>query len=106
MLLDAGAQLDAAANQGWTPLLAAAQAGHAPVLRALLRWSAEGGVNRASEGGVTPLIAAGSFGHLEACEVLLEWGADATLQGPMGKSAAEWAEKRGHAAAAELLTKA
>lgn len=104
VLCDAGASLEiTAGEQGWTMALAAAGA-TVNAAEALYELYVRGGnVLQASTGGVTPLVVAATFGNLDACKVLLDAGADGLAIGPRSKSAAEWAEEKGHMDVAELL---
>ena len=80
----------------------AAQGGSAEVVRLLTALEVD--VNTPSQGaGVTPLIAAATFGNAESCKALLDAGADTSAKGPMGRTAKEWAEKKGFADIAAIL---
>ena len=56
MLIEAGADVNKAMNDGATPLFMAAQWGHEAVVRALIEASAD--VNKATDDGKTPLSVA------------------------------------------------
>ena len=61
MLLAAGANKDAARNDGFTPMMIAAQKGHVEVLKMLL---ADGdNKDAANKNGSTPMIMAAANGH-------------------------------------------
>ena len=73
-LLAAGADANSADEEGWTPLMIAAQGGHLEVMRALLAAGAD--TNMQKEGGWTALMSAVQQGHTEATRLLLGAGAD------------------------------
>ena len=74
MFLKAGADPNAAAEDGSTPLMVAAQYGHSEVLQLLLEAGAD--KNAAKTNGVTALLVAAQNGHVESLWLLLEAGAD------------------------------
>ena len=85
-------------------LLAAARAGDAALVRALVPCCGcpeEDGAPDAP-GGITPLMAA-ARGHEAVVEVLLACGADASTRDARGSSAAAHARAAGHAHLAERL---
>ena len=107
-MLGAGAAVDQADNDGWTPLSIASQSGHTEAVTALL--GAGVAVNQANNNGWTPLIAASSRGHTKAVAKLLAHSADsavATTQRdagvPMGSTARSAAQLKGHSEVAALL---
>ena len=61
------------------------------------------GVNEAMNSGRTPLHAAAYKGHARVVEILLAAGADRSLKDKTG-TALDNAQRRGHPAAAKLLT--
>jgi ankyrin repeat protein len=69
LLLDAGAQVDAAGDDGSTPLLLAAKQGLTDVVQQLL--AAGANIHAASALGSTPLFAAAKKGHLAVVQLLL-----------------------------------
>ncbi|KXZ49940.1 hypothetical protein GPECTOR_18g1 [Gonium pectorale] len=73
-LLQAGANKDLAAEDGWTPLHIAAQNGHVEAIVALLHAGAN--KDMAKENGWTPLHIAAENGHVEAISALLQAGAN------------------------------
>ncbi|GAB4818451.1 hypothetical protein N2152v2_005497 [Parachlorella kessleri] len=119
-LVRSGARVDATNSYGATPLHAAAREGHVPVIEALLRCGHAaavdalvlGGarVNAATRNGETPLHMAAEWGHGPVVQALLDAGADPRrrLGGLFGDSstAAELAQRHGHAQAASLLLSA
>src|SRR5919107_1531674 len=86
-------------------LLAAAQAGDAERVRALVppAGSPEEDGPPDAPGGVTPLMAAAAAGHEAVVEVLLECGADAAKRDARGRRAAAYARAGGHACLAKRL---
>ena len=70
VLLAAGARVDAADNNGHTPLHYAAEHGHADVVRALLEAGAR--ADTASSDGNTPLQWAAEHGHADRMRALIE----------------------------------
>ena len=60
-------------EQGFTPLLAAAQGGHTGVCKLLLE-TGKANVKETTPAGFTPLLVAARFGHTEVCELLLKEG--------------------------------
>lgn len=70
LLLEAGADVRAAADHGWTPLHTAAFAGHAALARTLLAAGASVHAEVWETSGATPLAYALFYAHDEAAEVL------------------------------------
>ncbi|RKP07357.1 ankyrin repeat-containing domain protein [Thamnocephalis sphaerospora] len=98
-LLDAGQPVNAADDNGYTPLHAAASYDHLELIQLLLERGAD--ANQADEDGDTPLFACET---VRCAEALLAGGADATLRNEEGKSAAESAaEDPDRQQVAELL---
>jgi len=67
-LIDAGADVNKALDNGATPLFIAAQQGHVEIVRALIDAGAD--VNKALDDGATPLFIAAQQGHVEIVRVL------------------------------------
>ncbi len=63
-------------------------------------------VNERQAGGYTPLHQGASAGKTAAVERLLTGGADASLRCDQGKTAADYAEAKGHTELAEILRRA
>jgi hypothetical protein len=86
-------------------LLAAARAGDAPLIRALVPCcgSPEEDGPPDAPGGITPLMAAAAAGHEGVVEVLLECGADAAKRDARGRRAAAHARAGGHPCLAKRL---
>ena len=67
-LLDRGADVNQADNDGTTPLIIVSGTGHVEVVRALLDRGAD--VNQATNNGGTPLMLAKAFKHTEIIRLL------------------------------------
>ncbi|HYS94096.1 MAG TPA: ankyrin repeat domain-containing protein [Candidatus Acidoferrales bacterium] len=105
-LLEHGAKVDEASSNDMRvmPLHSAAAARSVPIARLLLEHGAP--VNaRQGRGslGFTPLMEAAFNGQADMVETLLGHGADPGLRDEEGRSAADHARARGHAAVAERL---
>jgi ankyrin repeat protein len=74
VLLEAGAEVNHASNNGWTALTEAAWTGPVEAVRALL--VAGAAVNHAAKNGRSALHLAAHHGHVEAVRALAEAGAD------------------------------
>ena len=70
LLLSQGARVDVKEN-GFTPLLVAAQFGHTEVCKLLLK-TGKANVKETTSNGFTPLLAAAQRGHTLVCELLLD----------------------------------
>ncbi len=86
-------------------LLAAARAGDAALIRALVPCcgSPEEDGPPDAPGGVTPLMAAAAGGHEAVVEVLLACGADVARRDARGRRAAAYARAGGHPCLAKRL---
>jgi len=101
-LLRAGAQIEAANEQGFTALITASSGGHVEVVRLLLAAGAD--VNAAANNGHTSLIAAASHGHEGVVRLLLNAGADtAATINKDGRDAAAAASEAGADMVAALM---
>jgi cytohesin len=108
-LLDAGADVNAKDNDGWTPLHIAASKNHREIVELLIAKGAD--VNAAGEsssvfiwqGGFTPLHYAAVNGHKEIVELLISKGADVNAKADNGLTPRDWAIKRTHTKIADLL---
>jgi ankyrin repeat protein len=132
MLVQCGADVNAADAVGVTPLIAAACAawhGHTEMVRmlaedfgalvdaaALIAAARHGDletclmlvqcgadVNAADAEGLTPLIAAAGHGHLETCLMLVQCGADVNAADAQGQTPLIAAAKRGDTATVRML---
>lgn len=100
-LLDKGADVNVKGMSGQTPIAAAAQQGHAGVVRLLLEKGAD--VNSRVDAGFTPLIEAANLGHLEVTKVLLDRGADVNTKDGWGGTALITAARQDHPEIVKLL---
>ena len=103
-LLDAGATVDQVSqtpmrNQALHALLALSK--DAEITRLLIERGAD--VHAAQTAGYRPLHQAAVAGREDLVRMLLDAGADKTARCDRGKTPAEYARERGHAAVAELL---
>jgi len=73
-LLDAGAEVNATDDDGFTALIWALTAGSPEVVRLLIYSGAD--VNAQDNYGITALIAASQYGHTDISKLLIEGGAD------------------------------
>ena len=95
LLLEAGADPNAANNFGVTPLLEASRYGDAATIKALLDGGAD--VADAAREGETPLMAAARAGSVAAVQLLLERGADVNaVESLQEQTALMWAAAEGH----------
>jgi ankyrin repeat protein len=78
LLLDRGANIEAATTGGWPPLLTAAQNGHTDTVRLLLYKGAK--IETANSHGGTPLLYAAQQKHLEIVKLLAIQGANINMQ--------------------------
>ena len=67
-LMELGAEVNKAKDNGVTPLCVAAQQGHEAVVRALIEAGAD--VNKATDDGVTPLSIAAQNGYTAIVQIL------------------------------------
>ncbi|CAK9033398.1 unnamed protein product [Durusdinium trenchii] len=101
LLLEAGADKDAARIDGVTAVFVAAQNGHLEVVRLLLEAGANKDVVRRH--GATALFIAAQNGHLKVVRLLLEAGADKDAATTDGTTALQIASQNGHMEVQELL---
>ncbi|KAI0412894.1 hypothetical protein F5X98DRAFT_353603 [Xylaria grammica] len=102
LLLNEGADVADANEDGWTPLICAAANDRQAVVQLLLD-TEDVNVNSRDSNGRTPLSWAAEFGHETVVELLLQKGAnvearDATFHTPLS-----YAAKEGHEGVAQLL---
>lgn len=101
LLIAAGAAVDAARDDGATPLYKACQDGGKPAIAQLLV-TAGAQVNQQDRAGMTPLWLSVHRGCTELVKLLLEAGADATYR-VQEWSALDLAKREGHQEIARLL---
>lgn len=100
-LAQAGGNVNLAAEEGVTPLMAAAQHGHADSLTALLEFGAD--PNLAGEEACTPLHLVAVEGHDHIVSALCEAGADPSLPMKNDFTPLDFAAEFNHVHTAELL---
>jgi hypothetical protein len=88
LLLENGAHVTVANNEGWTPLMWASFGGHVDAVNLLLEKGAD--VTVGSNNGYTPLNLAPFGGQVEAIKLLLENGADVTVANKGGWTPLPW----------------
>src|SRR5262245_63418932 len=87
---------------GYTPLILAAQQGHAEVMEPLIKAGAD--VNAKTSNSTTPLMFAAASGNTKAVKVLLDRGADVNaMESTRGLTAAMFAAASDRAAVIDLL---
>ena len=96
VLLDAGANVDAANSNGATPVYVASQEGHESCLALLIDAGAD--INKATDSrGATPLLAASEMGHEGNVARLIEAGAASICQRGwqrLAKADVRWRDER------------
>ena len=100
-LLDRGADVNQARDNGDTPLLIASMCGHKEVCALLLDRGAN--VDQAAHDGCTPLFLASQNGHKEVCALLLDRGANVNQARDNGKTPLYVASEHGHEEICKLL---
>ena len=101
LLLDHGADVEAADNNGFTALIRAAFEGHEAVTKLLLDHRAD--VAAATKNGQTAMIQAAFGGHEAVTKLLLDHGADVATAENNGQTALMLAAAGGHEAVAKVL---
>jgi ankyrin repeat protein len=101
LLLDVGANANAADTDGQTPLLLASGRGHAAVVEMLLRNGAD--VDAEDARGRTALHHATAGQHLDVMRLLLVWSADVTVKDADGRTALHLASIGGYTEVVRLL---
>jgi ankyrin repeat protein len=104
LLLEKGANINAANRSGYTPLMAAAQQSHDRIARLLLEKGAN--PNLATLNGDTALIYASMFGSTKTVEALLSKGADRSATNKLGDTAQTLANALGRTEIATVLADA
>jgi ankyrin repeat protein len=101
-LVKAGANVNAADENGETPLTLAAANGNLNIARLLI--AARTNVNAARWTGDTPLMIAAQAGNPELVKLLLDSGAEVNVaESRMGQTALMWAAAEGNAGAVKIL---
>ena len=101
-LLNNGANVNQADEDGWTALMQASILGRAEIVKFLLAKGAN--VNKASKKGVTPLYHATVFNHPEVVKLLLAApGIDVNKADKDGRTPLYWASDMGHTEVVKLL---
>lgn len=101
LLLQSGADIDGACGTRESPLWAAVVSNRVEVATRLLSHGAD--PNRAGASGIAPLHIAAMRGSEVLLELLLAHGAEREQTDPSGRTAAAWAQHKGHAALAARL---
>ena len=94
MLVEHGALINMAADNGSTALMIAAQKRHGVIVKYLLSCGAN--VNDVSKNGMTALMCASKKGYLDVVDLLLNSGADCQLKMKAGFTAEDFARVNGH----------
>jgi hypothetical protein len=90
----AGADLNKANQNGWTPIMQASDRGHLEMVKALINAGAD--LNKAERTGWTPIILASYHDHLEMVKALISAGADLNKAERTGRTAVWHATNKGH----------
>jgi ankyrin repeat protein len=102
LLLDKGADVNAADMYNRTALMYAATGPFPEMVELLLDHGAE--VNRRDQGeGFTALMFAGAEGNTDVVRLLLQHGADPSIKDVDGDTALDFARQNGHAETAKVL---
>ena len=104
LLVEAGADVNKADNNGETSLWMASKEGNLEVVRLLL--DAGANVDKADNKGMTPLYVASYMGHLEVVRLLLDAGADKDKADNNGMTPLYIASYKGHLEVVRLLVDA
>ncbi len=104
LLIEAGADLNQAADDGATPLFIASQNGHNKVIAILVKAGAD--LNQATDDGATPLFIASQNGHSKVIAILVKAGADLNQATDNGTTPLLIASQNGHNKVIAILVKA
>ena len=101
MIINRGADLNQATNQGFTPLYIGCQEGHLEIVRLLIGGGAD--IDKPNDRGCTPLYIGCFEGHLEIVRSLIKGGADIDKTNDRGLTSLDFGCLRGHLDVARLL---
>ncbi len=101
-LVDGGANIDAKAEGGWTPLMVATEKGHAEIAFFLLEKGANPNVV-AEMRHSTPLLIASRYKRFNIATALIQKGADVNALETDGTSSLLWAAENGDIETARML---
>jgi hypothetical protein len=101
-LVEHGADVNTASNDGYTPVFVAALRGHVDAIITLVEHGAD--VNTASNDGGTPVLAAAQKGHAGVIKLLYKLGANMKPTS-FELSMTEIAKERNHTEALQLIDK-
>jgi ankyrin repeat protein len=101
MLIEKGANVNAAKKDGETPLHTAANGGHKEIAEIMIEKGAK--VDAADKNGETPLYNAAQKGHKEIVEILIDKGAKVDAKDKYGETPLYCAARYGHKEIAEML---
>lgn len=96
-----GADIEAATENGFTPIHSAAVGNQSFSLQRLHDMGAQ--LNPQDRNGITPLMIAASFGHVRIVEKLIALGASVTITDNRGYSAFHFACEKGHIKVVDFL---
>eukprot|EP00438_Fugacium_kawagutii_P012241 Skav216857 [mRNA] locus=scaffold1042:88560:94433:- [translate_table: standard] len=103
-LVEAGADMNQATNDGAIPLFIAAHNGHIETVRFLVEAGAD--INQAMNDGATPVLIAAQNGHMEAVRLLVGAGADMNQAMNHGETPLFIAAHNGHIETVRFLVEA
>ena len=101
LFLQAGVNVHAKDQDGWTALMYAAFGGYDEIVKTLVESGAN--VNEKSNDGYTAMMGAALKDRLSTVRLLLECGADANAQDKDGFTALMYADAKGHTDVIEVL---